>query len=154
MAEFIDTHAHTGFEAFDKDRAQVYQRAREAGCVAIVEVGVGLEGSRRAVELAATEPMVHPAAGLHPTDLDRLDEEWPQFEDLVRTHDLTAVGECGLDYHWMKAPKEIQADAFQRQINLARQMALPYIVHCRDAEEHLIAILKDEAYPRGVSPII
>ncbi len=150
MAEFIDTHAHTGFEAFDEDRAQVYQRARAAGCVAIVEVGVGLSGSRRALELAAAEEMVHPAAGLHPTDLERFDEEWPHFEELVRTKDVTAVGECGLDYHWMKAPKDIQADAFRRQINLARQMALPYIIHCRDAEDDLITILRDEAYPRGV----
>ncbi|MHC4972426.1 MAG: TatD family hydrolase [Planctomycetota bacterium] len=150
MPELIDTHAHTNFDAFDADRADVYARAREAGVSAILEVGVGLEGSRAAVERAAAEEMVYAAVGLHPTDLDTFAEDWPPFEELVRTRDVTAVGECGLDYHWMTAPKEVQADAFRRQIRLARQMALPFIVHCREAEDDLIGILRDEGYGRGV----
>ncbi|MHC4163958.1 MAG: TatD family hydrolase [Planctomycetota bacterium] len=150
MPELIDTHAHTNFDAFDADRADVYARAREAGVRAILEVGVGLSGSRAAVERAAAEEMVHAAVGLHPTDLATFEEDWPPFEELVRTRDVTAVGECGLDYHWMTAPKEVQADAFRRQIRLACQMALPFIVHCREAEDDLIGILKDEAYARGV----
>jgi len=150
VLEFIDTHAHTAFEAFDEDRAQVYQRARDAGITTIVEVGVGLEGSRRAVSMSKSEPMIRAAAGLHPTELDEFDEQWPHFEELVRHEDVVAVGECGLDYYWMKAPKEKQAFAFRKQIHLARQMALPYIVHCREAEDDLIGILREEAYPRGV----
>ena len=150
MPEYIDTHAHTNFDAFDDDRDEVYARAREAGLQAIVEVGVGLDGSRAAVARAAEVDMVHAAVGLHPTGLDTFDSDWPAFEELVRKNDVTAVGECGLDYHWMASPKELQADAFRRQIHLARQMALPYIVHCREAEDDVIAILKDEAYARGV----
>jgi TatD DNase family protein len=151
VPEYIDSHAHTNFDVFDEDRSEVYQRARDAGVRAIVEVGVGLEGSRAALRRAQGEAMVHAAAGLHPTDLDRFESEWPEFEELVRTRDVTAVGECGLDYYWMKAPKELQETAFRRQIHLARQMALPYIVHCRDAEEDLIAILSEERYQRGVA---
>ncbi|MGQ0613879.1 MAG: TatD family hydrolase, partial [Planctomycetaceae bacterium] len=150
MAEWIDTHAHTAFEAFDEDRAEVYARARAAGVVAIVEVGVGLEGSKAAVALAARETMVHAAVGLHPAYPDGFDRDWAEFEALVRTTDVAAIGECGLDYHWMKAPKEAQQRAFRAQIGLARQMALPYIVHCRDAEEDLLDLLLEEGYPRGV----
>ena len=150
MPEFIDTHAHTNFDAFDEDRDEVYRRAREAGISILVEVGVGLEGSRAALARARTEPVVRAAAGLHPTGLDDFEAEWPAFEELVRGNDVTAVGECGLDYYWMKAPEAIQAEAFRRQIRLARQMALPFIVHCREAEEDLISILADEAYGRGV----
>lgn len=150
MPELIDTHAHLNFDAFDADRADVYARAREAGVRAILEVGVGLAGSRAAVERAAAEEMVYAAVGLHPTDLATFEEDWPPFEDLVRTRDVTAVGECGLDYHWMTAPKELQADAFRRQIRLARRMALPFIVHCRKAEDDLVGILEDEGYARGV----
>jgi TatD DNase family protein len=102
------------------------------------------------VKRAAAEELVYAAGGLHPTDLATFDEDWTSFERLVRTEDLAAVGECGLDYHWMKAPKERQELAFRRQINLARQMALPYIVHCREAEEDVIRIVRDEGYARGV----
>jgi TatD DNase family protein len=150
LSELIDTHAHTNFDAFDEDRSAVYARAQKAGVRAIVEVGVGLDGSRAAVARAATEEMVYAAVGLHPTDLDTFEQDWPEFERLVRTQDVTAVGECGLDYHWMKAPRERQEEAFRRQIHLARQMALPFIVHCREAEADLIRILEQEGYARGV----
>jgi TatD DNase family protein len=148
--ELIDTHAHTAFEAFDADRAEAYRRAREAGVAAVVEVGVGLEGSRRAVELARNEPLLRPAVGLHPAHPDAFERDWPEFEALVRREDVVAVGECGLDFHWMRAPREVQERAFRAQIGLARRMSLPYIVHCRAAEEALIAVLAEERYPRGV----
>jgi len=148
--ELVDTHAHTSFDAFDDDRAAMYARARDAGVVAIVEVGVGLEGSRRAVARAAEETLVRAAAGLHPTDLDTFEEDWPAFEALARGGGIVAVGECGLDYHWMKAPKELQAESFRRQIRLARELGLPFIVHCREAEDDLVPILRDERYARGV----
>jgi len=150
VPEFIDTHAHTNFDVFDEDRDEVYRRAREAGISILIEVGVGLEGSRAALTRATAEPMVRAAAGLHPTGLAEFETEWPAFEDLVRSNDLAAVGECGLDYYWMKSPEAIQAEAFRRQIHLARQMSLPFIVHCRDAEEDLIKILAEESYGRGV----
>lgn len=150
MAELIDTHAHTNFDAFDADRAEVYARAKAAGVVAIVEVGVGLEGARGALKRAASEDFVYAAGGLHPTGLDTFEQDWPELERLIRTEDFAAVGECGLDYHWMKAPKERQEEAFRRQIRLARQMAMPYIVHCREAESDVLRIVREEGYPRGV----
>jgi TatD DNase family protein len=149
LAELIDTHAHTNFEAFDEDRGAVYARARQAGIVTILEIGVGLQGSRRAVARAAEEPLIRAAAGLHPTGLETFAEDWPAFEELARGG-VTAIGECGLDYHWMTAPKAVQEEAFRRQIRLARDLSLPFIVHCRKAEEDLIPLLRDEGYTRGV----
>ncbi len=151
MLEYIDSHAHINFDAFDDDRAAVYQRARQAGITAIVEVGVGLDGSRKALARAAEEEMVFAAVGLHPTELDRFDEQWDEFEELVRTAAPAAVGECGLDYYWMKAPKEKQAESFRRQLELARDVGLPFIVHCRDAEDDTIAILREVGYSHGVT---
>jgi len=148
--EYIDSHAHTNFDVFDEDRSEVYARARQAGLSAIIEVGVGLEGSRRALSRAAEIPMVHAAVGLHPTDLDEFDAQWPEFEALVRAGGAVAVGECGLDYYWMKAPKELQERAFRAQIALARELSLPFIVHCREADDDLIRILGDAGYTRGV----
>jgi TatD DNase family protein len=151
VPEYIDSHAHTNFDAFDTDREKVYDRAREASIVAIIEVGVGLSGSRAAVARAAEVDFVHAAAGLHPTDLDTFDEDWAEFEALVRSGRPVAVGECGLDYHWMKAPKEKQAESFRRQLELARDVDLPFIVHCREAEDDMIGILEEVGYGRGVT---
>ncbi|MFI5403736.1 MAG: TatD family hydrolase [Planctomycetota bacterium] len=148
--ELIDTHAHTNFDAFDGDRDDVYARARSNGIVAILEVGVGLEGARGALRRAASDDLVHAAGGLHPTGLDTFESDWPELERLIRAGGVVAVGECGLDYHWMKAPKERQEVAFRRQIRLAREVALPYIVHCREAETDVLRIVRDEGYPRGV----
>ena len=150
LPELIDTHAHTNFETFDEDRAEMYARAREAGVSRIVEVGVGLSGSRRAVERAAKEEMVFAAAGLHPTGLETFQEDWAPFLELARSAPIVAVGECGLDYYWMKSPEALQEESFRRQIALARELNLPFIVHCRDAEEEVIRILRDAGYPRGV----
>jgi len=148
--EYIDSHAHTNFDAFDDDRAEVYERARAAGLTAIIEVGVGLEGSRKALERARSTPMIHAATGLHPTDLDHFEDQWPEFEALVRSGGMLAVGECGLDYHWMTAPKELQEESFRRQIALARDVGLPFVVHCREADYDVIRILGDAGYTRGV----
>ncbi len=150
MAELIDTHAHTNFDAFDSDRGEVYARARKNGLAAIVEIGVGLEGARGALKRSSEEDFVHAAGGLHPTGLDTFESDWPQFERLIRAGGFVAVGECGLDYHWMKAPRATQEEAFRRQIRLAREMTLPYVVHCREAEEDVLRIVRDEGYPRGV----
>ncbi|MHC4937818.1 MAG: TatD family hydrolase [Planctomycetota bacterium] len=148
--EYIDSHAHTNFDVFDEDREEMYARAGAAGLAAIIEVGVGLEGSRRALARAAEVEMLHAATGLHPTDLDRFEEQWPAFESLVRGGGMVAVGECGLDHYWMKAPKALQEESFRRQLALARQVGLPYIVHCREADDDLIRILGDVGYAHGV----
>jgi TatD DNase family protein len=148
--ELIDTHAHVNFDAFDEDRAEVYARARASGITAIVEVGVGLEGARGALQRSKETDLVHAAGGLHPTGLDTFERDWPELDRLIRAGGFAAVGECGLDYHWMKATKERQEEAFRRQLRLARELKLPYIVHCREAETDVLRILRDEGYPRGV----
>ena len=148
--EYIDSHAHTNFDVFDDDREEVYAAALNAGLTAIIEVGVGLEGSRRALDRARKVDFVHAATGLHPTDLDDFEAQWPEFEALVRGGGMGAVGECGLDYYWMKAEKDVQENAFRRQLALAREVGLPFIVHCREADDDLIRILADVGYAHGV----
>ncbi|MEM8883316.1 MAG: TatD family hydrolase [Planctomycetota bacterium] len=148
--DYIDSHAHTNFDVYDDDRDAMYARAEQAGLRAIIEVGVGLEGSRAAVARAQSTPIVHAAAGLHPTGLENYPDDWAPFEELVRAGGIVAVGECGLDYYWMKSPEALQEEAFRRQIALAADVDLPFIVHCREAEEDLLRILGDAGYTRGV----
>ena len=139
----VDTHAHICDSAFDKDRAEVLQRAHKAGVDAIIAVGENLSDARKNLELAKRYPMLKPAAGLYPThlDLDRAGE----MEDFIRKNHsvLAAIGEVGLDYWVVKeAPdKALQKEIFKRFIELAKALDLPLNVHSRSAGRHAVALL-------------
>lgn len=151
----IDTHAHVDFDRFDADRDQVFDRARAAGLVALVNVGVGPGGSRRSLDLAAARPGVFPTAGVHPHDAASLDDAGrAAIEGMVRSGRCVGVGECGLDYFRNLSPREDQERVFRWQIALARECDLPLVVHCRDAYPDLLRILEDEAARGGVRGIM
>jgi len=139
----VDVHAHICDPAFDKDRAEVLERARKAGVDTIIAVGENLSDARKNLELAKRYPMLKPAAGLYPThlDLDRAGE----MEDFIRKNHcvLAAIGEVGLDYWVVKeAPdKALQKEIFKRFIELAKALDLPLNVHSRSAGRHAVALL-------------
>jgi TatD DNase family protein len=151
----VDTHAHVDFDRFDADRDAVFERARAAGLVQIVNVGVGPEGSRRSVELAAKRPGVFATAGIHPHDAGSLDDAGrAAIEGFVRSGKCVGVGECGLDYFRNLSSKEDQEQVFRWQVGLARECDLPLVVHCRDAYPDLFRILEDEAARGGVRGVM
>ncbi len=151
----VDTHAHVDFDRFDGDREEVFARARGAGLVALVNVGVGAEGSRRSLALAASRPGVAATAGVHPHDAATLTaEDRAAIEGMVRSGACSGVGECGLDYFRNLSPPAAQEEVFRWQIGLAREMDLPLVVHCRDAYPDLLRILRDEAARGGVRGIM
>jgi TatD DNase family protein len=131
----VDTHAHLADAEFDRDRDEVVDRAKEAGVVAIVTVGETLDDAVRTLQLASRHPMLKPAAGLYPTqlDLDQADEmiSWIHKEQKR----LVAIGEVGLDHWAVKEPsqREIQREIFGRLIRLAQKLDLPLNVHSRSA---------------------
>lgn len=142
-AALIDTHSHLAFEAFDADRDEVIQRAREAGLVGCLAVAVDPASARRAAELAADQPgWVHPTAGLHPTedavgDPDSLAE----ITALLEAGGFAAVGETGLDDYHDRVPLPRQAEAFAAHLELAVRLDLPAVIHCRDAFDPLLEVL-------------
>ncbi len=151
----IDTHAHVDFDRFDGDRDAVFDRARSAGLVTLVNVGVGPEGSRRSVELAAARKGVFPTAGIHPHDAGTLDDVGrAAIEGFLRSGKCVGVGECGLDYFRNLSSKEDQERVFRWQVGLARELDLPLVVHCRDAYPDLFRILGDEAARGGVRGVM
>jgi TatD DNase family protein len=151
----LDTHAHVDFDRFDADRDAVFDRARAAGLVSLVNVGVGPEGSRRSVALAAARKGVFATAGVHPHDAAALDDAGrAEIESLVRSGRCVGVGECGLDYFRNLSPQDAQERVFRWQIGLARECDLPLVVHCRDAYPDLFRILGDEAARGGVRGIM
>ena len=139
----IDTHAHICDPGFDKDRAEVLERARKAGVDAIIAVGENLSDARENLELAKRYPMLKPAAGLYPTHLDL--NQAGEMADFIRQNhsSLAAIGEVGLDYWVVKeAPeKAVQREILKRFIELAQELNLPLNVHSRSAGRHAIALL-------------
>jgi TatD DNase family protein len=150
--QIVDSHAHVHFDAFDPDRAEMMARAREAGVVAMVDVGTDAATSRRAFDLAAAEVAVFPTAGIHPNDSGvASDADWAAVEALVADPRCVAVGECGLDWYRDRTPREVQIAAFERQIALARRVDRPLIIHCREAFAEVYDALRRSAPPhRGV----
>lgn len=149
----IDTHCHLNFPDFEKDLDQVLTNALESGVEKIVCVGSNIEDSKKAIAVARKFPgSVFAAVGIHPqkTDpgnQDSLEKQLKQLEELVRERGVVAVGECGLDYTpappgEMDRSHEEQVFLFERQIELARKLGLPIIVHSRKAFEDTIGVLR------------
>lgn len=147
MIEFVDSHAHLADPAFDADRADVIARARLAGAAAIVCIGESIAAAQRAALIAASHPgYCHFTAGVHPHDAAGFDAANDVAE--IRRHvadGAVAIGECGLDYHYDHSPRELQRGAFAAQLELARELDRPVVVHTRDAEDDTIAMVRDAA---------
>lgn len=124
------------------------QRGWEAGLVAVVEVGVDVATSNICRDLAARDDRVHAVAGLHPHEAKRFAEERDGLRDLVASGDFVAVGEIGLDFYRDLSPRDQQQEAFEWQLELAREHELPAVIHARDADLEVQTIL--EAWSRRV----
>lgn len=142
----IDTHAHLDEEAFDPDRDEVVSRSVEAGVTRIITIGTTAPTSRRAVEIAAQYPGVFAAVGIQPNYAAQAKAgDWEEIEQLARSAKVVAIGETGLDRYWDYAPFDVQVDYFQRHLRLAREIDLPFVVHCREAEADVVAQLRQAA---------
>lgn len=148
---FIDTHAHLDFPDYKAEVTAVLGRAKEAGVGKVINVGVNLESSKRSVELARQNPEVYAAVGLHPDSSAELDMGSRQFlTSLSAQKKMVAIGEIGLDYYYIKRSskfakypsREQQIFCFEQMVDLAIELRLPVIVHCREAEADMLSILK------------
>ena len=144
MMPFIDSHAHLADPAFADDRPQIIGRARAAGACAVICIGESLAAAETARDIAHQYPdLIAFTAGVHPHDAATFSpqRDMPALEQTLRTG-AVAVGECGLDYHYDNSPRASQLEAFEAQLDLARRMRLPVVVHTRDAEDDTRALVQ------------
>jgi len=168
---FFDSHTHLNLSAFDKDRKEVIEKTLEQG-VFMINIGTCYETSKKAVKIAQQYKSCWATVGLHPSHtipmkIDKSELEVNnivniseaeifngQFEDLLKQSRVVAVGECGLDYSYLKdfseidktKYKKIQEEEFRKQIQSAKRFNLPLSLHVRDLYEEALAILEDEGY--------
>jgi len=139
----FDSHAHYDSRQFEEDREELLNSMQENGVGTIVNAGASWRSVTSVVELAEKHPSVYAAVGIHPDDVGDLDEERFAFMKKQCQHNkVVAVGEIGLDYYWDKLSHDIQKQWFERQLELARELDLPVIIHSRDAAEDTLAIMK------------
>jgi len=141
----IDSHVHLDDPRYDDDRDQVFQRATEAGIEAFVTIGCDLATSQSAVRLAESHDNVFATVGVHPHESKDIIPGWYDvFRQLAQKPKVIAYGEIGLDYHYDHSPREVQRQRFREQVQLAKELQLPIVIHTREAQEDTITILKEE----------
>jgi len=147
----VDAHCHLQDPQFDADRDEALGRARAAGVSAFVVVGTDLDSSWRAVDLADSHSDVYATVGFHPHNAKDLDDRaLGAVERLADSPKVVAIGEIGLDYHRLLSPQDAQLHAFRRQLDLARRLSLPVVIHSRDADAEtydIVAAYEAEALP-------
>lgn len=140
----IDTHSHIFDEAFELDRDAVIKRIVENKISKIVLVGFSKQTNKYALELASKHSFIYPTVGYHPSEANEIYEnDLLELEELINKNKVYAIGECGLDYYWVKDNKEAQKWLFRAQIELSIKYDLPLVIHCRDAINDVYEILKE-----------
>ena len=138
----VDAHCHLGDPAFDPDREAVLDRARDAGVTHVVVIGGTLAESDRAVALARTRPGLSATVGVHPHEARGWSvDAAARLRDLLALPEVVALGETGLDYHYDHSPRDDQRRAFEAQLGLAAEAGKPVVVHARDADDDMAAML-------------
>jgi TatD DNase family protein len=146
MLTFTDSHCHLTMA----DSAAALTRAREEGVRGFVVPATKLDDSPQAIAIAQANENVWAAVGFHPHDAKDCDDTaFAGIERLAKSERVVAIGECGLDYHYMHSPRETQIAVFERHIDLAKRLDLPVIVHNRESTDDMVAIL-ERSGARGI----
>ena len=152
MSSYIfDTHSHYDDKAFDSDRDEILGGLLAKGIGKVVDVGADMPSSKMALELAKQYEFVYAALGVHPSEVEGLTEDDMAWISSHVAHEkVAAIGEIGLDYHWPEPEPALQKQWFRRQIELAKEVKLPIIVHSRDAADPTMQIIQEtKAYECG-----
>jgi TatD DNase family protein len=151
--QFIDTHCHLDGEEFREDLEAVITRAREAGVAAIGIPGINLQSLVTVIDVCHRYPnYCYPMLGLHPEDVKA---DWREVLERIKaaiTPEVIAIGEVGLDYYWSREFEKEQLEAFEEQVRWAVELQLPLMIHCRKAQNEMVAIIKkyQKDLPGGV----
>lgn len=146
--KLFDSHCHLNDEKYNEDRKELIENLRKQGVKRLVTAGYSIESSKEAIKLSKEYDFIYATIGISPNDvpktLEDLDKDLNSIKDLYKEGEkIVAVGEIGLDYYWNTENKEIQKEAFKRQIELANNLNLPIQIHTREAIADTLEILKN-----------
>ena len=156
--EFFDSHSHYNDEKFNEDREQLIQDTYKQGITKFVCAGYNIQSSLYSLEMSKKYDFIYSICGISPNDIPQSEQElWKSIDEISQItkqnndKKLVAIGEIGLDYYWNKENKELQKQAFIKQIELANELELPIVIHSRDASVDTIEILKtNSVHKKGI----
>ncbi|MCB1473197.1 MAG: TatD family hydrolase [Rhodobiaceae bacterium] len=145
MAHLIDSHCHLDFPDFDADRDEMLSRARARGIGGFITINTRVRRFAAVQAIAAAHPDVFCTVGTHPHNAaEEADVSLEDILEAARDPQVVGIGEAGLDYHYDRAPRDVQEAVFRTHIEAARRTGLPLVIHSREAEEDTARILEDE----------
>ena len=151
MNPLYDTHAHLDDSMFDEDRDQVIEKIKNSGVGLVNNIAADMESSRAAIALAEKYDFIYATVGVHPSDvLSMTDADIDELRNLSKHPKVVAIGEIGLDYHYDDADPEIQKHWLRAQLDLAKELDMPVVIHDRDSKGECLAILKEKNITNGV----
>ena len=157
MAQFLDSHAHLDDSQFNVDRDAVIERARAAGVKYLLAVsgGGGPDDLASAVPIAEKHDWIYATVGIHPHEAAKAGKcHFDRLLAVAKNPKLIGVGEIGLDYYYNHSPREVQKYVLIRQLEIARELKLPVVIHCRDAWEDLTSIIEAHWKPAGLGGVL
>ena len=147
--EFFDSHSHYNDEKFDEDREQIIKETYEADVTKFVCAGYNIQSSLFSLNMSEKYEFIYSICGISPNDIPQSEQQlWKDINEITEivkknnSKKLVAIGEIGLDYYWSKENKDLQKQAFIKQIELANELDLPIVIHSRDASVDTIDILE------------
>lgn len=150
----VDSHCHLDFADFDADRAALLTRARETGVKTMVTISTRIKKFPQIVAIAESDPDIWCSVGTHPHNAhEEPDTQVDELVGLSQHPKCVAIGEAGLDYHYDKSPRDVADRVFRTHIAAARKTGLPLVIHARDADADMIAVLRDEM-GKGAFPAV
>ena len=151
MNFLYDTHAHLDDSMFDDDRAEVIEKIKNSNVGLVNNIAADMESSRAAIHLAEEYDFIYATVGVHPSDVNSMThDDIAELKKLARHKKVVAIGEIGLDYHYDDCDVVLQQKWFRAQLDLAKELDMPVVIHDRDSKGDCLQILKEKNISKGV----
>lgn len=148
---YFDTHTHLDDEKFDQDRELVIENLKKEGVSLAVNVGADLMSSKNSIALSEQYDFIYAAVGVHPNEVGEMqDKDLETLAKMAEHEKVVAIGEIGLDYHYDEPERDVQKVWFEKQLQLAQALDMPFIIHDRDAHQDTMEMIKKVGYFNGV----
>ncbi|MGL4534770.1 MAG: TatD family hydrolase [Fusobacteriaceae bacterium] len=149
--KLVDTHCHLDSSQYDDDRENILKEIEE-NMEFVVNIGCDEKSSKKSLELAKKYKNIYATIGIHPTDIAKIftNDDYETLKNMAKEEKVVAIGEIGLDYHWMTQPEEIQKNWLRKQMELAKELNKPVVIHTREAIADTVEILKEFPEVKGI----
>ena len=148
---YFDSHAHYDSRKFNPDREALLKSLPSKGVLGVINAGANMPSSKASIKLAETYPFIYAAVGVHPHDTKKMNEhDIDTLRQLCQHEKTVAIGEIGLDFYHDFSPRDVQRKWFVKQLQLAKELQMPVIIHSRDSAAETMQVIEESGVRNGV----